>query len=52
MTTSETSDLDVGNEPTPTNIVLNAPSQKQKNCKSQNPVLDVVSVMNIIDYAT
>ena len=52
MTTSETSDLDVGNEPTPTNIVPNAPSQKKKICKSQNPVLDVVSVMNIIDYAT
>ena len=55
MTTSETSDLDVGNEPTPTNssnVVPNAPSQKKKICKSQNPVLDVVSVMNIIDYTT
>ena len=52
MSTSNTSDLDVGNVPSiPTSSanVPNATSQKRKICKPQTPVLDVVSVMNIID---
>ena len=52
---SEISDIDVGAE-TPTTAspvaVPNAPSQKRKICKSKNPVIDVVSVMNIIDFTT
>ena len=52
MSTSNTSDLDVGNVPSiPTSSanVPNATSQERKICKPQTPVLDVVSVMNIID---
>ena len=54
-TPSETSDLDVGIEAsssTSSNVVPSATSQKRKICKSQNPTLDVVSVLNIVDYAT
>ena len=38
--------------PTNMNIVPNSASQKKKICKSQKPVLEVVSVLNIIDCAT
>lgn len=52
-TTSETSDLDVGTEtPSSSNTVPNATSQKKKICKSKKPVLEVVSVLNIIDCTT
>ena len=54
-TTSENSDLDVGSDPLTTSapsIVPSASSQKRKICMPKNPVLDVVSVLNIIDHAT